>query len=177
MKPAQALLREGSAHHLRGEYDRAVVAFSAALRHEPESVRLLTLRGEAHRSLGDFGHALSDYSAALKLEPATPTLYLGRGHVYRLMGDADAARALQRRRAGTRRHLERVLRTDPARTLLPRAVQDRRQAHRFVHYEVVVGACTVGTEGDAQTMPTHRRQPKARTSPRPRAFALKRNEL
>src|SRR5262249_55576686 len=62
-------LRQGLAHAQRGDYERALVEFTAALHADPTSAAAHIHRGDAYRLMGDGERALADYTAALRLDP------------------------------------------------------------------------------------------------------------
>ena len=66
---AKTLLARGDDFNVKGELDRAIADYDAALKVEPTLVEALNGRGTAWRAKGDRRRALSDFDAALKLKP------------------------------------------------------------------------------------------------------------
>ncbi len=86
-------LQNGQTHAGRGEYDRALLEFTAALALDPQMIDALVRRGDVHRLRGDYALALADYDAALHIAPGNVPVLLGRGHVHLLLGRALDAEA------------------------------------------------------------------------------------
>ncbi len=66
---AKTLLARGDDFNIKGEFERAIADYDAALKVEPASAEALNGRGMAWRAKGDRRRALSDFDAALKLKP------------------------------------------------------------------------------------------------------------
>ena len=66
---AKTLLARGDDFNIKGEFDRAIADYDAALKVEPGHAEALNGRGMAWRAKGDRRRALSDFDAALKLKP------------------------------------------------------------------------------------------------------------
>lgn len=66
---AKTLLARGDDFNIKGEFDRAIADYDAALKVEPGHAEALYGRGMAWRAKGDRRRALSDFDAALKLKP------------------------------------------------------------------------------------------------------------
>lgn len=66
---AKTLLARGDDFNVKGELDRAIADYDAALKVEPALVEALNGRGMAWRAKGDRRRALADFDAALKLKP------------------------------------------------------------------------------------------------------------
>ena len=66
---AKTLLARGDDFNIKGELDRAIADYDAALKVEPALAEALNSRGMAWRAKGDRRRALSDFDAALKLKP------------------------------------------------------------------------------------------------------------
>jgi hypothetical protein len=65
----RALIRQGDDLKKAGDYARAIVAYSAAVRADPALAEAYNRRGEAWRANGDRRRALADFDAALKVDP------------------------------------------------------------------------------------------------------------
>jgi tetratricopeptide (TPR) repeat protein len=90
---AAARLQRGQTHAQRGEYDRAILEFTAALQFDPTLTTAFTRRGDAYRLTGHYSQALADYDAALRLEPHSTVTLLNRGQVHGLLVQHTAALA------------------------------------------------------------------------------------
>lgn len=66
---AATLLARGDDFNVKGEFDRAIADYDAALKVDPASAEALNSRGMAWRGKGDRRRALTDFDAALKLKP------------------------------------------------------------------------------------------------------------
>jgi tetratricopeptide (TPR) repeat protein len=81
----------GDASKNRGDWDRAIADYTAALREDPNNVRAYYGRGNAFRSKGDHDTAIADYTQAIRLDPNYTFAYYARGITYRAKGDNDRA--------------------------------------------------------------------------------------
>ncbi len=66
---AKTLLARGDDFNIKGDLDRAIADYDAALKVDPAYAEALNSRGMAWRSKGDRRRALTDFDAALKLKP------------------------------------------------------------------------------------------------------------
>ncbi|CAN5454720.1 hypothetical protein BH10PSE11_BH10PSE11_19800 [soil metagenome] len=66
---AKTLLARGDDFNIKGDLDRAIADYDAALKVEPAYAEALNSRGMAWRAKGDRRRALSDFDAALRLKP------------------------------------------------------------------------------------------------------------
>jgi tetratricopeptide (TPR) repeat protein len=66
---AKTLLARGDDFNIKGDLDRAIADYDAALKVEPAYAEALNSRGIAWRAKGDRRRALLDFDAALKLKP------------------------------------------------------------------------------------------------------------
>lgn len=66
---AKTLLARGDDFNIKGEFERAIADYDAALKADPAFAEALNSRGMAWRAKGDRRRALSDFDAALKLKP------------------------------------------------------------------------------------------------------------
>lgn len=64
-----ALLARGDGHNRRGDLDRAIADYDAALKADPKLAEAHHGRGIAWRARGDRRRALADFDAALRLKP------------------------------------------------------------------------------------------------------------
>ena len=78
-----------------GNYEEAVIAFTAAIDIDPKRAEGYTGRGDAYALSGDtednLSAALADYEAALELDETLPGAWLGLADVYIRQGDYDKA--------------------------------------------------------------------------------------
>ncbi|HEX3146927.1 MAG TPA: tetratricopeptide repeat protein [Gemmataceae bacterium] len=86
-----ARVRQGLTYVQHGEYERAVVEFTAAIQSDPRLVSPYVSRGDALRLRGEYERAIADYSQALRLEPQHLAALLNRGLVYRMTGRPELA--------------------------------------------------------------------------------------
>ncbi len=66
---AKTLLARGDDFNIKGDLDRAIADYDAALKVDPAYAEALNSRGMAWRAKGDRRRALTDFDAALKLKP------------------------------------------------------------------------------------------------------------
>lgn len=66
---ARTLLARGDDFNAKGDFDRAIADYDAALKADPASAEVLNSRSVAWRAKGDRRRALADLDAALKLKP------------------------------------------------------------------------------------------------------------
>lgn len=66
---AKTLLARGDEFNIKGDLDRAIADYDAALKVDPAFAEALNSRGMAWRAKGDRRRALTDFNAALKLKP------------------------------------------------------------------------------------------------------------
>jgi tetratricopeptide (TPR) repeat protein len=74
----------GSYHFDQKRYDRAIEAFTRAVRLAPSDPDLYVLRGAAYVRKGDFDRAQADYDHAVELDANYSWAYNNRGELYRL---------------------------------------------------------------------------------------------
>src|SRR5262245_15207973 len=75
----------------RGDYDNALIEFTAALQGDPTNAATLTQRGDVFRLRGDSLAALADYSAAIRADPEFRRARVARGLTYQQLGQPDEA--------------------------------------------------------------------------------------
>ncbi len=88
---ATARIRQGQLYAQQGEYERAVIEFTAAIQSDITTVAPFIHRGDALRLRGEYERALADYSQALQIEPNSLLARLNRGLVYRMTGRPEPA--------------------------------------------------------------------------------------
>ena len=78
-----------------GNYEEAIIAFTAAIEIDPKRPEGFIGRGDAYALSGDtednLSAALADYEAALELDETLPDAWLGLADVYIRQGDYDKA--------------------------------------------------------------------------------------
>lgn len=67
---AKSLLDRGTAWEYKGDHNKAIADFNAALRLDPNYWQACNTRGNAWASKGEF----ADYTQAIKLQPKRPCL-------------------------------------------------------------------------------------------------------
>ena len=84
-------VRQGLVFAQQGQYERAVIEFTAALQSDFATSAVYVHRGDALRHRGEYERAISDYTQALRLEPKNLLARLNRGLVHRLTGRSELA--------------------------------------------------------------------------------------
>jgi hypothetical protein len=92
---AKTLLARGDDFNIKGEFDRAIADYDAALRVEPASAEALNSRGMAWRAKGDRRRALSDFDAALRLKPDYEAARINRKSLFSEIERAGAQMPLK----------------------------------------------------------------------------------
>ncbi|HXF66166.1 MAG TPA: tetratricopeptide repeat protein [Burkholderiales bacterium] len=77
----------------KGDHDRAIADYDAAIRLSPKFADAYYNRGHAWAGKGDSDRAISDYEAAIRLNPKDPAAYIGRAVELALKGDYAKAAA------------------------------------------------------------------------------------
>src|SRR5215471_18166673 len=85
------LMSQGQTDINNGDYDRAIEAFSDAMRLDPKSALAFTNRGVAYERRGDMDRAIADFSEAIRLDPNYALASSNRGIAYARKGDNDRA--------------------------------------------------------------------------------------
>lgn len=92
-KLAAALGARGATYLRKGDLDRAIADYDAALRLSPDDADALLNRAMAHGEKGDYPEAIMDFKAVIERNPQSVPAYNGRCYTLALMG--DAVRALE----------------------------------------------------------------------------------
>lgn len=71
----------------KGDFDRAIADYDAALKLNPKSADTYFNRGNAWAHKGDPDRAIADYDTAIKLDPKEPAAYGGRAVEWAVKGD------------------------------------------------------------------------------------------
>jgi len=86
-----ALAVRGNALTTKGDYDKAIVAFSAAHDADPDNVGIIDARGIAYERKGQDDLAMADYNLALQKQPKFGAAYNNRGTIYLRKGAFQSA--------------------------------------------------------------------------------------
>ena len=83
-----------------GDYEQAIVAFTAAIELDPKQAPIYIGRAQAYIGSGEteenLSAALTDYESALALDDMNPDIYLGIADVYIRQGDYEKAKEILR---------------------------------------------------------------------------------
>jgi tetratricopeptide (TPR) repeat protein len=112
----RAALDRGQTAAKAGDWARAVDAYSAAVRLDPDSADARRRRGAAYLHLGELDRALADLEVAARLDPADVGVVYNRGVAKAQLGDVTGALA----------DFSEAIRLDPTRA---RAYQARGEMH------------------------------------------------
>jgi tetratricopeptide (TPR) repeat protein len=88
---AVALAARGEALLNKRDYDKAIAAFSDALKFDPDNVRIIDARGVAYGRKGQDDPAMADYNLALQKRPQFGAAYNNRGTIYLRKGALQSA--------------------------------------------------------------------------------------
>jgi tetratricopeptide (TPR) repeat protein len=72
----------GNTWHRRGNLNRAISDYSAALERDPEATAALMMRGLAWGEKNEYDHAIQDFDAVIRLRPGEAVAWVNRGHAY-----------------------------------------------------------------------------------------------
>jgi tetratricopeptide (TPR) repeat protein len=86
-----ALGVRGGALTNKGDYDKAIVTFSAAHDADPDNVGIIDARGIAYERKGQDDLAMADYNLALQKQPKFGAAYNNRGTIYLRKGAFQSA--------------------------------------------------------------------------------------
>jgi len=81
----------GTGYSRKGEYDRAIRDFDAALRLKPDDASAFYNRGIAYYGKGQYDQAIRDFTEAIRLKPDYTSAYGNRGLAYAKLGRRDKA--------------------------------------------------------------------------------------
>ncbi len=89
---AQIHIDAGIAYADGNEYDKAISAFSEAIRlTADQAYECYVRRADAYARMRDFGRAAADYNMAIGLDPDFDVAYCMRGEMYAQQGEYDMA--------------------------------------------------------------------------------------
>ncbi len=91
--PIDPYLSQGEDFYQNKDYDRAIDAFSEALKSDPQNASIYVRRGLAFADKKNYDRALVDYNEALKLDPKNADVYIDRGNVFDAQKDHNRALA------------------------------------------------------------------------------------
>jgi tetratricopeptide (TPR) repeat protein len=94
---------QGNTDTNAGDHDRAIAAYSEAIRLDPKNAIAFNNRGNAYGkkgwTTGDYDRAVADYSEAIRLDPQYASAFCNRGRTKLSIkdsgGDEDVAKARQ----------------------------------------------------------------------------------
>ena len=89
---ARALRIRGIAHFKSGEFDEAIVDFSASIALDPKNAAVYANRAAAFERRFDLAAAFADLNRAAELDPKQPWIFLERGKISKAMHDPAHAR-------------------------------------------------------------------------------------
>ncbi len=83
---AEVINNRGVAHHGKGDFERAIADYDAAVALDPGYAYAYYNRGNANRALGRYPLAVDDYDKAIELDPDDDEAYGSRGNTKFYMG-------------------------------------------------------------------------------------------
>ena len=86
-------LARGAEWSAKGDHDRAIVDYDAAIRLDEKSAEAFHNRGSAWANKGETDKAIADYDTAIKLDPTESSPYAGRAVEHSIKGDYARATA------------------------------------------------------------------------------------
>ena len=88
---ATAFSNRGSAHFTKGDFNRAIIDLTEAIRLDPKDTTAYNRRGLAYDTRGNTDRAIADYSEAIKLDAKVSLTYFNRARAYDKQEEADRA--------------------------------------------------------------------------------------
>jgi len=79
---AQDFINSGNTYYDKGDYDRAIVDYTQAIKLDPNYNDAYYNRGNAYFDKGDYNRAIVDYTQVIKLDPNNDDAYYNRGNTY-----------------------------------------------------------------------------------------------
>lgn len=86
-----AYYNRGNAYSDRGQNDRAIQDYDAAIGINPNDADVYNNRGIAYRNKGLYDRAIQDYDKAIEIDPKKARVYTNRGNAYSDKGQYDRA--------------------------------------------------------------------------------------
>jgi len=90
---AQAYLDRGNGYADRGDNDKAIADYTAAIHRDATLVGAFFGRGVLYCKAGDYKRAVADLDAAIRLDPTNADSWAWRSRAKGALGDADGANA------------------------------------------------------------------------------------
>ena len=84
---ARLHFNRGAEWAVKGDFDRAIADYDAAIKLHPRFTDAFYNRGNAWANKGDPDRAIADYDAAIKLDPKEPAAFGGRAVEWAVKGD------------------------------------------------------------------------------------------
>lgn len=88
---AVAFMNRGLAYKKKGQWERAIADYSAAIRLNSGDAEIYNNRGNAYYHDGQLDRAAADYDDAIRLRPNFAEAISNRGNIYRKKGRLDRA--------------------------------------------------------------------------------------
>ncbi len=86
---AELAFQQGNVFMMFGEIDKAIEAYSQAIKLNPRDTDAYNNRGVAYQKLGNFDRAFKDYNTAIPINPYDAVIYSNRGAAYVDKGELD----------------------------------------------------------------------------------------
>jgi len=86
-----ALVSQADTDTNTGNYDRAIVNLSEAIRLNPNGALAFYSRGLAYGKKGDYDRAIADYDEAIRFDASDSLAFINRGLAYERKGETDLA--------------------------------------------------------------------------------------
>ena len=86
---ASAELKSGLSRAEKGDYEKAIDHYTAAIEFDPQMTHAYVLRGNVYRGTGKFDRAIQDYSHALNMDPEEGHIYYHRGDAFIGKGEVE----------------------------------------------------------------------------------------
>jgi Tfp pilus assembly protein PilF len=93
MRDAHEACKRAFDHEESGELDKAIVAYSEAIRLDPEWADAYLFRGTVYAKKDDLDRAVADYTEAIRLNPKDAGAYNRRARAYERKGKSVKAAA------------------------------------------------------------------------------------
>jgi len=90
-RSAQSYYDSGNIADDNGDYKKAIVDFTEAIRIDPSFVNAYIDRAYVYNNIGDYNRAIADCNEAIRLDPNNSTVYNNRASSYFYKGDYDSA--------------------------------------------------------------------------------------
>lgn len=87
----EELFNRGNYYRNKGDYDRAIAAYTEAIRLKPDYAFAFNNRGVSHNKKGEYDLAIADYTEAIRLKPDASFSFINRGNSHNKKGEYDLA--------------------------------------------------------------------------------------